>query len=214
MPGPLARDDRAGVEIEFQCGVQRRRRPGSGAASCPRTAAITRFTWLSASAAVASRVARSATPTASRSWAAIAGHAASRSLRCRSAQPKQLVTPGMTSGPTSPMPSRTRTGDAGRLGYAGRGPSEGRRPGNPTSTTRSTAAGATAACGWLLWAIRAPNSAHLDEQVRQRAAAVHADRRRPAAGWRRPRVATPAPTSCADEVGQVGHRLPTGGSAR
>lgn len=30
---------------------------GSGVASCPRTAAITRFTWLSASAAVANNVA-------------------------------------------------------------------------------------------------------------------------------------------------------------
>jgi hypothetical protein len=64
---------------------------GSDTASRPRTAAITRFTWLSASAAVASRVARSATPTVSRSWAAMAGHAASRSLRCRSAQLRQLV---------------------------------------------------------------------------------------------------------------------------
>src|ERR1700751_3249175 len=63
-------------------------------AADPRTAAITRLIWLSASAAVASKVARSATPTVSRSCAAGAGHAASRSLRCRSAQPKQLVTPG------------------------------------------------------------------------------------------------------------------------
>ena len=36
--------------------------PGSGSVSWPRTAAMTRLTWLSASAAVASRVARSATP--------------------------------------------------------------------------------------------------------------------------------------------------------
>ena len=86
---------------------------GSGTASRPRTAAITRFTWLSASAAVANRVARSATPTVSRSWAAMAGQAASRSLRCRSAHPKQLVTPGMTSGPTRPVPSRTRTARCG-----------------------------------------------------------------------------------------------------
>ena len=56
-----------------------------------RTAQITRLIWLSASAAVASKVARSATPTVSRSCAATAGQAASRSLRCRSAQPKQLV---------------------------------------------------------------------------------------------------------------------------
>ena len=52
---------------------------------------MTRSTWLSASAAVASTVARSALPTVSRSCDATAGHAASRSLRCRSAQPKQLV---------------------------------------------------------------------------------------------------------------------------
>ena len=69
---------------------------GGGSAEEPassprRTARITRSTWLSASAAVASTVARSALPTVSRSCDATAGHAASRSLRCRSAQPKQLV---------------------------------------------------------------------------------------------------------------------------
>lgn len=64
---------------------------GPGTVSGPRTAAITRFTWPSAKAAVASRVARSATPTVSRSCAEMAGHAASRSRRCRSAHPRQLV---------------------------------------------------------------------------------------------------------------------------
>ncbi len=45
-----------------------------------------------------------------------AGQAASRSLRCRSAQRRQLVAPGITSGPISPVPSRTRTGRCANAG--------------------------------------------------------------------------------------------------
>jgi len=94
MSGPLPGDDGAELRSNSSVALSACGGPGSGTASRPRTAAITRFIWLSASAAVANRVARSATPTVSRSWAAIAGHAASRSLRCKSAQLRQLVTPG------------------------------------------------------------------------------------------------------------------------
>ena len=76
-----------------------------GSDSEPRTAPITLLTWLSASAAVASSVARSATPTVSRSCAATAGHAASRSLRCRSAHPKQLVNVGSSTDASAAVAS-------------------------------------------------------------------------------------------------------------
>jgi uncharacterized protein YfaS (alpha-2-macroglobulin family) len=55
--------------------------PGPRPASAPRTAPITRLTWLRASAAVASRVARSATPTVSRSCAATVPRSLSSSRR-------------------------------------------------------------------------------------------------------------------------------------
>ena len=77
MPRPPARHDRAGVDVELQRGVERRR--GSAALHRRRRRrarrAMTRSTWLSASAAVASTVARSAVPTVSRSCAATAGQA-------------------------------------------------------------------------------------------------------------------------------------------
>ena len=43
------------------------------------------------------------------SWTASAGQAGSRSRRCRSAQRRQLVSPGSTSGPTTPWPAPTCT---------------------------------------------------------------------------------------------------------
>ena len=47
------------------------------------------------------------------SWAASAGHAGSRSIRCRSAQRRQLVSPGTTSGPIVARAESTPTSRCG-----------------------------------------------------------------------------------------------------
>ncbi len=100
-----------GASAEIEPAVFSRR--GSGVASVHARAAITRFIWL-ASAAVANNVARSATPTVSRNWAAMAGHAgvavaAMQSGATETAEHSQL-------GPTILVPSRTRTEDAELFG--------------------------------------------------------------------------------------------------
>ena len=62
------------------------------------------------SAAVAAVAAGSARPRRPVSWAATLGQPGARARRCSSRQPRQAVRPGSTSGPTTPIPSRIRTG--------------------------------------------------------------------------------------------------------
>ena len=171
---------------------------GAAARSTPtpaRTAAMTRSTWFSASAAVASTVARSALPTASRSCAATAGQSSSRSLRCRSAHRRQLVIPGTTSGPTSPAPSRTRTGRCGILPSCRSRSSRGSATRNPTARPdRSSPARRRRGLAAVLDP-RARAAQRTGQQVRQRPPAVDADRRRPGArreASRSPRARRPA----------------------
>jgi len=101
-------------------------------------------------------VARSAVPTVSRSWAATTGQPASLSLRCRSAHLRQLVTDGTTSGPTKPAPSRTRTARCGIRAACRSRSIRGSATSESESTTRSVVSAVTAACGWLVFLIRAP----------------------------------------------------------
>ena len=133
---------------------------GGGSAAVPtasprRTALMTRSTWFSASAAVARTVARSALPTVSRSCDATAGHAASRSLRCRSAHSRQLVTPGTTSGPTNPAPSRSRTGRCAIPQECSSRTTHGSATRKSANTTRSVVSGG-AVCVTLDRVTRAP----------------------------------------------------------
>ena len=124
-------------------------------AGSPCTAAMIWCSWPSARAAVASTVARSPAPTTSRSCAASAGQAGSRSVRCRSTQHRQLLTPGITSGPTSPAPSRIRTGRCGTPPTCRSRTSRGSAARVSASTTRSTPLTAPAALPWLLRLTRA-----------------------------------------------------------
>src|SRR3954467_12342052 len=84
-----------------------------------------------------------------------AGHAASRSLRCRSAQSKQLVTPGITSGPTNPAPSRSRTGRCATPAVCRSRTTRGSVTRKSDSTTRSVVWGG-GACVTLDLVTRAP----------------------------------------------------------
>ena len=134
---------------------------GGGSAAVPtasprRTALMTRSTWFSASAAVASTVARSALPTVSRSCDATAGHAASRSLRCRSAQlqaARHTRNDQRADQPRAVAQPHRQVRDPGR--YAVRVPPADRSTRKSDSTTRSVVSGG-AACVMLDRVTRAP----------------------------------------------------------
>ena len=102
------------------------------------------------------------------------------------------------------MPSRTRTGRCGTPRLCRSRTIRGSATSESDRITRSTAADVTAACGWLLWAIRAPEqrNASTSRSDRGPRPCTRIDAARPP-DCRHPRVATPAPTGCGDEIGQL-----------
>ncbi len=88
----------------------RRRAPGARPSRHRRRCPPRRSTWAVPNAAVATAVAASPRPWRPTSWAVTAGQPGSRPRRCSSTHPRHAERPGSTSGPTTPMPSRNRTG--------------------------------------------------------------------------------------------------------
>ena len=108
-----------------------------GAGSPSRKASTCSAAW--AATAVASTVSQAAVRCREPpvSWAAMLGQAGSRSLRCRSWQRWQDDRPGSTSGPTTPVVSRTRATRCGTPARSSRSDSTGSLPAPAASTARS-----------------------------------------------------------------------------